>query len=55
MVFAGDYLQLLPILQSLRTVELPYGNIQVIPVSLLDKLPCQSSLWEKVKVLRITQ
>ena len=53
-VFAYDYLQLLPVLPSRRTVELPDGNIQVVPFSLLDELPWQSSLWEKVKLLRIT-
>ena len=53
-VFACDYLQLLPVLPSRRTIELPDGNIQVVPVSLLDELPWQSSLWENVRVLRIT-
>ena len=53
-VFACDYLQLLTVLPSRRTVQLPDGNIQVVPVSLLDELPWQSGLWEKVKVLRIT-
>ena len=53
-VYACDYLQLLPVLPSRRTIELPNGNIQVVPVSLLDELPWQSSLWENVRVLRIT-
>ena len=53
-VFARDYLQLLPVLSSRRTVELTDGNIQVVPVSLLDELPRPSSLWEKVKLLRTT-
>ena len=47
-VFAYGYLQLLLVLPSRRTVELPDGNIQVAPVSLLDELPWQSSLWEEV-------
>ena len=54
-VFAGDYLQLLPIMPSREVVELPNGEKSLVPVCLLDELPWRSSLWERMKIFPITE
>ena len=56
-VFAGDYMQLLPVVPASRTVVGADGQQRVIPVNLLDHIPWYSSdLWkDKVRVLRLTE
>ena len=54
-VFAGDYLQSLPIMASRNVIELPNGGKSIVLVCLLDELPWRSSPWERVKVFRMTQ
>ena len=43
-VFAGDYLQLLPVVPSRRQLEDEDGNMRYVPVSLLDEIPWRSML-----------
>lgn len=54
-MLAADHLQLLPIMPSRKVIELPNEEKSVVPVCLLDELPWCSSLWERVKIFRITQ
>ena len=56
-VFAGDYMQLLPVVPSIRREVGSTGHERVIPVNLLDHIPWYSSeFWiGKVRVLRLTE
>ena len=56
-VFAGDYMQLLPVVPSIRREVGSTGHERVVPVNLLDHIPWYSSeLWiGKVRVLRLTE
>ena len=40
---------------SRKVIGLPNGEKSIVPVCLLDELPWHSSLWERVKIFRITQ
>ena len=53
-VLAGDYMQLLPVVPSLKLDVDSSGEARHIPVNLLDEIPWRSTLWEKVKTLRIS-
>lgn len=55
-VFAGDYMQLLPVVPSRRWKNDDEDvNGHYVNVSLLDELPWASSLWEHVKFVRFTR
>ena len=55
-VFACDYLHLLLVIKSTRREIInPDRSISVVPVQVLDELPWRSSLFERAKVLRMTQ
>jgi len=54
-LFSADYSQLLPVVPPRRPEEKLDGSIRMIPVNLLDELPWRSTLWEKLKVLRVTE
>ena len=53
-VLAGDYIQPLPVVPCLKLDVDSSGEARHIPVNLLDEIPWRSTLWEKVKTLRIS-
>ena len=53
-VLARDYMQLIPVVPSLKLDVDSSGEARHIPVNLLDEIPWRSTFWEKVKTLRIS-